>query len=504
MSAAVHAWPVITLTFGDGQVVADATGEVLTYPVLDEATSHEVAADAAAEACRRLGLKKCRVQGHTGDGTVYEMVVDAVSGTLQENQGPAVPAGASTGRVARSAGARGGRRGRNVLIWGSLAVLVATAGVTAVDVFQEQRREQATAVSIPPPAQLPVPAPAGWDTYAAWATPMPGPQVRAVLDEAGRPVSVNDTRLIGHDPATGVEQWSRTAPFTVTQVGMFTLQDQVRLAAATTRELVLFTEQSPDPARVDVPQDGTVVLDGGTVPRVDLPNQRSLVVTADGGTLPRVVPAAAEPVEALGEDLIAADPAQGKVWRIGTDSAALPQPATLAPPTTSAELTGILGCVDGRVVAAWRDDQRTLVGFYDVGEAIDVTTVAQVAVRELEGGPLSGSAVQTDRAHDLLLASSALIDVQATTVHRLPSTGGRLSAGYAWVNVDGGQARINPAGETEQSTRAAQAAVPDVITANGLAMTRVEGAADGSLYALVQHGPTPTPSPTATSEETDR
>ena len=84
MSPAVHSWPVITLAFGAEQIVADANGEVLTYPVLDAGATHEVAADAAAEACRRLGLKACRVQGHTEDGSVYEMVVDAELGTLEE------------------------------------------------------------------------------------------------------------------------------------------------------------------------------------------------------------------------------------------------------------------------------------------------------------------------------------------------------------------------------------------------------------------------------------
>ncbi|WP_298591468.1 hypothetical protein [uncultured Kocuria sp.] len=512
MSPMVHNWPVIALTFSQEQIVAEANGEVLTYPVLDAAATHEVAADAAAEVCRRLGLKACRVQGHTEDGSMFEMVVDAELGTLEEYEPPAGPGptgpgsanrsaarrGGSTART-RTAGARSGNQRRRALaIWGSVGVLGLTAGTSVAMNLTEDDREPVAVVHTPPPAQLPVPAPAGWDTYGAWATPMSGSQVQAVLDWEGRPVSVDGAKLIGHDPDTGVEQWSRGAPFTVTQLGLFTVDGQTRLAAATGKELVLFTPDSTEPIRVEVPQEATVVLDGGTVPRLDLPTKKSLLVGADGSTASRVVPAAAKPLEAQGEDLIAADAKAGKVWRVGTDSAALPKPATLPAPAKGAELTGILGSVEGRVVAAWKDGKQTLVGFYDVDEATEATAVKQVAVRELDGNQITTSTVQADRVHGLLLASSVLVDVEATTAHRLDGQA-TLAAGYAWVTDDGEQAQVTRDGQTEATTRADQAAVPDVITDNGMAMTRVEGSTDGSLYALVETGPTPTASPTAST-----
>ena len=506
MRPVAHAWPVIALTFGAEQIVADANGEVLTYPVLDTAATHEVAADAAAEACRRLGLKACRVQGHTEDGSVFEMVVDAELGTLEEYEVPApAPAPGPGKRLAGSTTAvrrprpKGGIQRRHALaIWGSVGVLALTAGTSVAMNLKDGDGEPVAVVHTPPPAQLPVPAPAGWDTYGAWSTPMGGSQVKAILDWDGRPVSVDGHQLIGHDPNTGVQQWSRTAPFTVTQMGLFTIDGQTRLAAATAKELVLFTPGSADPIRVEVPQEATVVLDGGTAPRLDLPTKRSLLVTADGSTVSRVVPAAAKPLEAQGEDLIAADAKAGKVWRIGTDSAALPKPATLPAPSKGAELTGILGSVEGRVVAAWKDGEQTVVGFYDVDEATDVTTVKQIAVRELDGGQLTTSTVQTDRAHGQLLASSVLVDVEATTAHRVEGQG-TLAAGYAWVTDNGEQAQVTRDGRTEATTTADGPGVPDVITDNGMALTRVDGATDGSLYALVETGPTPTASPSPTA-----
>lgn len=522
MSPAVHTWPVITLTFGAEQIVADANGEVLTYPVLDAATAHEVAADAAAEACRRLGLKACRVQGHTEDGSVFEMVVDAELGTLEEYEppigpGPADRSGACHGGSSastRKAGARSGNQRRRALaIWGSVGVLALSAGTSVAMNLTDDDQEPVAVVHTPPPAQLPVPAPAGWDTYAAWSTPMGRSQVKAVLDWEGRPVSVEGSKLIGHNPDTGVEQWSRSAPFTVTQLAVFTVDGQTRLAAATGKELVLFTPDSAGPIRVQVPQEASVVLDGGTVPRLDLPTKKSLLVTADGSTVSRVVPAAAKPLEAQGADLIAADAKAGKVWRVGTDSAALPKPAVLPAPAKGAELTGVLGSVEGRVVAAWKDGKQTIVGFYDVDEATDATSVKQVAVRELDGNQIATSTVQTDRVHGLLLASTVLVDVEATTVHHLDGQA-ELSAGYAWVTDNGKQIQVTRNGETESTTRADQAAVPDVITDNGMAMTRVDGSTDGSLYALLVSGPTPTAStspatstsppasPTPTAKET--
>ncbi|MGQ1840314.1 hypothetical protein ACT4S2_17910 [Kocuria turfanensis] len=505
MSPAVHSWPVITLAFGAEQIVADANGEVLTYPVLDAATAHEVAADAAAEACRRLGLKACRVQGHTEDGSVFEMVVDAELGTLEEYELPAAAPAPGPGKrlagsttTGRASRVKGGNLRRALAIWGSVGVLALTAGASVVMNLTEGDGEPVAVVHTPPPAQLPVPAPAGWDTYGAWATPMSGSQVKAVLDWDGRPVSVDGSKLIGHDPATGVEQWSRSAPFTVTQLALFTVDGQTRLAAATGKELVLFTPDSTEPIRVQVPQEATVVLDGGTVPRLDLPTKKSLLVAADGSTASRVVPAAAKPLEAQGADLIAADAKAGKVWRVGTDSAALPKPATLPAPAKGAELTAVLGSVQGRVVAAWKDGKQTVVGFYDVDEATDATGVKQVAVRELDGNQITTSTVQTDRAHGLLLASAVLVDVEATAAHRLDGQA-TLAAGYAWVTDDGEQAQVTRDGQTEATTTADQAAVPDVITDNGMALTRVDGSTDGSLYALVETGPTPTASPSPTA-----
>ena len=112
MSPVVHNWPVIALTFSQEQIVAEANGEVLTYPVLDAAATHEVAADAAAEVCRRLGLKMCRVQGHTEDGSMFEMVVDAELGTLEEYEPPAGPGPTGPGSANRSAARRGGSTAR--------------------------------------------------------------------------------------------------------------------------------------------------------------------------------------------------------------------------------------------------------------------------------------------------------------------------------------------------------------------------------------------------------
>ena len=189
------------------------------------------------------------------------------------------------------------------------------------------------------------------------------------------------------------------------------------------------------------------------------------------------------------------------MWRVGTDSAALPKPATLPAPAKGAELTGILGSVQGRVVAAWKDGKQTVVGFYDVDEATEATSVKQVAMRELDGAQITTSTVQADRVHGLLLASTVLVDVEATTAHRLDGQA-TLAAGYAWVTDNGKQAQVTRDGQTEATTRADQAAVPDVITDSGMAMTRGAGSTDGSLYALLVSGPTPTASPTASTSPT--
>ena len=155
----------------------------------------------------------------------------------------------------------------------------------------------------------------------------------------------------------------------------------------------------------------------------------------------------------------------------------------------------------GEVRSNGKDGKQTLVGFYDVDAATEATAVKQVAVRELDGAQITTSTVQADRVHGLLLASTVLVDVDATTAHRLEGQA-TLAAGYAWVTDDGEQSQVTRDGATEATTRADQAAVPDVITDNGMALTRVDGSTDGSLYALVETGPTPTTAPTASPSPT--
>ncbi|MHA7220269.1 hypothetical protein ACX80L_15445 [Arthrobacter sp. MDT1-48-3] len=501
MTPVVHSWPVIRLTIGEGEIVADANGDILTYLVLDDASAADVAADAAAEACRRLGLAACRVQGLTEDGEVYEMVVDAELGTLEEREDTtATGTGAGVARTGSKSARRRTPARRKAVLWGSAGLLAATVGFSAFSTVQDNMAEPVATVYTPPPAQLPVPAPAGWDTYGDWTTPMTGSSVRAILDPSGQPVSVDGSTLIGHDPRTGVERWTRTAPFKVAQLALFTLDGQSRVAAAAARELVLFGDGA-EPIRVDVPKDGTIVLDGGTAPRVDLPNKRTLIVAADGSTAARVVPAAAEPIEALGDHLVAADNRSGRIWRVTQDSAALPAPAKLPAPVAGAELVTVLGSVNETVVAAWKTADTTTIGFYALGDATDATEATQVGIIDVEGTDVATSGIQVDRENGLLLAGTVLVDVEAKQAHRLPGAG-KLAAGYAWVTTNTEQLRINAQGVTETTTDAARAAIPDVITDDGKAITRAEGSSTGLLYALTQVAPRPTAIPTATTSTT--
>lgn len=503
MNRTVHLWPIIVLTIGDGEVIADTNGDILTYPLSDPSAFSEVAAAAATQACRRLGLKTCRVQGHDGSGGVFEMIIDAEIGVLEERQVDSeqhLPSGRSKGTSKGKSSAPKRHSTRKWTVWGSVAILALAVGGSVVYSSQRTTETPAAVIHTPPPAQLPVPAPVGWDTYASWSTPMTGSTVRSVLDPAGNPISVEDSLLTAHDPVTGIEEWTRTAPFKVTEVSVFEYGDKALIAASAARDLVMFGD-SAEPIRVEVPQNGTIVLDGGTVPRVDLPDRRSLLVSADGQTSSRVVPAAAEPVEALGQDLVAADIKAGKIWRIGSDSAALPSPAILPPPAADASLIGVIGSMDGRITAAWKQGEKALIVFYDLASSTQVTSLSQIGFVELEGSEVPLSGLQSDRRQSLFLAGSVLIDVENTAAYRLAGSG-KLSAGYVWTSSSGQQSRINRKGEVEATSRTGRAAIPDVITAAGLAVTRVEGSSSGILYALSKTSPLPSITPSPSAKET--
>lgn len=500
MNITVHAWPVITVTIGDNEIVAEANGDTVIYALTGELSPADVAAEAATEVCRRLGMKACRVQGHTGDGRVYEMVVNAELGTLENRPAPDAQDQQRNNTRRSSRRKRPVKRragGRKIAVWGSVVFLLLSVGLSAWYSGQDRDTQPAVAVYTPPPAQLPVPAPAGWNTYATWSTPMEGSTTRAILDPAGNPISVDGSKITAHDPESGVERWSRQAPFTVRQLGAFTIDGEQRIAAAAGRDLVLFGDAA-EPVRVDIPQNGTLVLDGGTVPRIDLPNRRSLLVGADGSLSSRIIPAASEPIEALDGDLVAADLEAGRIWRIGSDSAVLPEPATVPKPSEDADLISVVGSINGTVVAAWKQGAGVTIGFYKLGRSTAATSLALDSLVAVKGSDVPVSGLQVDRPNSLFLAGTVFIDVANQGASRLPSSG-RLAAGYAWVSAGGKQDRINRRGEVEDSTVAKQAAIPDVITAGGLAVTRVEGSGGGTLYALSRTSPIPSDTPTPSS-----
>lgn len=493
-------WPIITLTWAeDGTLQADDSMQSTTYRLEEGQDRFDLARAAAVEASLGLGMSRCRVQGIGPDGAVHELVVDAVEEELTEAPaaltapaGPAVTVQAPTGgrwaqqipfRYARARRWAGGRKGKRILTAVALVlVLGVTGGVLASKTLAPGvGQPTATRQSAPaaPEGRLPVRAPAGWTTYAAWTVASGNEGVRPVIAPDGTVLTLVEGKLSSLDAENGAVQWSRDIGGRITDMAVMVIggQDRIVLAEGSSR-LRTFGLDGRDELVYDGGATSKAILTGPS-PFFTLPDQRALVI--DGRALvSRLVPAGAQAYAAKDDELIAADPSNGNLWSLTDDSVNFPDPVVLPAPDGAKALAGIAGFTNGSLVTVWRDGRtagnltlattKVLTGKPSILASITVTSAAAET-----------TALEVDRATGMAVTGRVLIGPDGRLIETA-SSNGKLGGGYLWsLSKDRNPVRVSPDGKTR--TTGAGSPVPLLKLPNGLLLVQA-GTQTPAYYAL--------------------
>lgn len=488
-------WPIITLSYGEGGVVVadDGNGEVQHSPVSEFESQHEVAAKAALDACTGLGLSVCRVQGLAPDGAVFEMVVDAVSGTLSD-------AGHfRSGQVKPSSEVRRWYRldlalrdlhlpGNRVMVvvLTSVIVLAVLGGVVVWKSYQPRSDgEQVMPVATPTPTQLPVVAPAGWQTFASWATPAGPSGVPPVIGPDGSVVFAVDQELHALDPSTGVPRWEVKVPARIQELMVTRLDGKSVLGVtdgSTSLTLVAADGKAAKTFAQGLGSDSKIVLDPSG-PFIVLPGQHSQI-PVEGVLVPRLVPAGATAMGAMGASVVSIDPVAGKVWFVDSEAVKFPAPAAIAAPAGTNKLVKVLGYQGGYIVSAWataKESKSTVL----VIDRVSEKSLIRVGESTVATDALDLSTLSTDSSSSLALAGRVLVNLASGKATVLPASGLSLGAGFAWSS-SGASDRVRIAPDAQSVPTPPDAPVPLLLLPNGnVIVAGPAGASNPVFYSLV-------------------
>lgn len=484
---------MIDLVVDDEEVVADPAGvgepiRVAAYP-----DSAAAALSASIAAAQRLQACRCRVRGTGENGTTWWMVVDVSKGTLTDIAAEPIEAPAasrnpvSLARIPRHYWPVAGAAAAALI-----AVIVAgfVVPTSSEDAPVMTAAPTAVAVPTPPPGQLPVPAPAGWDTYAGWVVEAPRSDAAAVLVGTRALVGADSSSVFALDPESGVELWRTGTPAPVTS--LFASADGSRVFAAQgTSAVAAFDAETGDSlgnAEVDASAIGL-----GETPFAVLPGQSGAVLI-DGQWSPRQVPATTIPVGVVGTGLVNVSMSAQMLWVTTSNDPVLPPPVSLMPPADGLALTSVVAMTGDKLVTLWSDNAggpRKVVRVEAV--AADGTLSPVGSPIDLMGG-YSGASV--DSAHRLVGIGGLLLNVETGTGVALPQGAVTVRAGFGW-SESGGLDRVRLAPDGAVESLSPSAVIPDVVLPDGRAVVRAPLGADSrGYYALVATPPTPTTTPT--------
>ncbi len=285
----------------------------------------------------------------------------------------------ATGALSKAGAAKPSRRPRRRFVILASLVLVTTvaavAGLVAVSKWARSARGAAAAAApvlatTPPPTQLPVLAPAGWSTVAAWSLPLPGAGTLTV-STAGERVwapARDGSGVVCVEAASGRQMWATSTSSRLVGGPALKVVGGRSLLVGWTSAAVLAWDPS-----TGIQQGEWPIPSGGQVKWLG----ESLIVTQLGqhvfvftGTdlVSRVVPAGAVPVGVTPEGaLVAAAPA--RAWVI-TSSTVAGDGQPLAGPDGMA-WSAAVAVVDRQLIAAYAPnaaDTRVVLRSFGLGD----------------------------------------------------------------------------------------------------------------------------------------
>ncbi|MER6733785.1 PQQ-binding-like beta-propeller repeat protein [Streptomyces puniciscabiei] len=384
---AIPDWPnpVVRLT-GGNTVEVDGFTMVLPHG-MDDAEARRWAVQTVAQKYARLG-RAIRVTAIEADGTTIPLIVHkdgmvepapveaAEKGRFLRPRSRPRPGAGPTGKphgTGTEGAAQGKSQAKGLIAAGVFLGVIALAAVVIVNAGGHGDPTQApntlastpvtTAASTPPPANLPVPAPDGWTTRAAWAVPISSQVTPAIADDGTTAVITDQGDLAVLNPSTGVIEWTAGVPDGASGSLVITRIDGKRVVALTADQTLHYwqlTGRTHEHTAVDLPGSGTVSFLGSS-PLISLPDSTAAVV-AKGKVRTLDLPVRTTALAADGQSVLAADPS-GRWWWLRAGHTA-DKGEKMTAPVKNAKLASVLGIDGTRLAGIWKSGDKTYVTVY--------------------------------------------------------------------------------------------------------------------------------------------
>jgi len=466
-------FPVIVIHRIGNQLKAEAPGGFTsTEEIQENATVEQL--NAAVSSCAVALAEQMLIKSNTrvtvieeDPTTQYSMWLDIADGVVKPVEKPKVPKKKLFASWSRQ---------QKILVFGGLAVVIAISGAFGVRAMIPQQKTQVV-ISAPPAAQLPVAAPAGWDTYADYAVDSSAVNP-LLLDE--QIVYAQGSSVKRMEASTGIATDSKDAGFQITNLYQsFGLGHDVIAASAGTSQVAvghaggaLHQIEAPSESAKLLWVSGTPVYT--TVGFVHVPD-------ADGNLHRYSAPADSVPAVVTPDGVWMVSTISPQAWFITNDSPNLPTAKQLLL-GAGEEVTGdVVGVGNSFVVGIRGENQDYIQVFDTTGQNIvDTRTIPEVS---LSAHPI------VDPYRHILLGTNAMVDI--TSDHAVPVAGGsRYGAGFAWVSGIENQ-RVSISGEKIPwrvgKNNSSSAVIPDAVLEDGRAVVlfRAEGSRESSrIYVL--------------------
>jgi outer membrane protein assembly factor BamB len=370
--ATVPPWPAPTIAItDDGAVLLDGAALLLPHG-LNPVAARQRALEAVAAQYADL-RRPVRVTAVDPDGTSWQLILHPDGSTQPLDPAPTGRRRLPGPADKRAAGPRAPSQARGLiaaavflLVIALIAgvVIAATSGGHSPVAAPHPTTSASVGPAVPGPANLPVPAPAGYSTRAVWATAL-APDTSPAVSADGSTIALitAQNRLAVLDPATGTPRWTTTLPDQATGTLVITTIDRTTTVVLLTSDhLYAWPVTGPQHpvTSIALPAQAAVSFVGPS-PLVTLPDQTAAVIT--GGTLRTLdVPVGTTALSANGTTITAADSGH---WQLLTPGHSPTAPRTMTPPTPGARLLRVLAVDGPHLLTAWTVGTAQRVVLYD-------------------------------------------------------------------------------------------------------------------------------------------
>lgn len=426
------AFPVISITQEEHRIVGRAQGTstvvvdtAISVEDLSREETHEIGISIVKDLLEQLNTSdaiRVNVTAFTGD--TFKMYYNPKLGVLEPIPEQQLPRSGSI--KARAAAASHGKLGslskpvRTALLIGIGLLLITLLALGYRLLFGGNKEDKA----LPEPAQLPISAPAGWDTYADY-----------VVDATAAPITVGediiyaqDSEVIRINGQTGQEIDRVSAPFTVKDIYLTYGIGQDIIAVSGSSKEAAIGKIGGELTQIEPPTDHANLDWVSGVP-IFQSTGYAYVPDATGNLTKLVQPADSVPVVIHDKKAWMVSKAEPKAWLIDSDKAELPE-AVGIPEIAGYIYQGPLTGVRDTAVVRWAKEGQlsdAQLELFKLGADNTLENPRSIV------GRASTTNVTVDAQRNKILTQGLFVDVETNQAMKV-STAAKYGAGYAWTS----------------------------------------------------------------------